>query len=117
MERLEHMRTAIQHATEYSKDITLEDLANDKMRYFAIVKNVEIVGEAAYMLSREFKESHPDTPWKAIEGMRHFLVHGYYQVSDMKLWNTLQKDIPPLKQQIETYIDEGNHSKEAPESQ
>lgn len=76
------------------------------MRYYAIVKNIENIGEAPYMLSREFKNNHSETEWVAVEGMRHFLVHEYYQVSDRKLWNVLKNDLLPLKQQIESYLSE-----------
>ncbi len=58
------------------------------MRYFAIMKNVEIIGEAANMLTPGFRQQHTELPWKQIIGMRHILVHGYAQVSDMKLWLT-----------------------------
>ena len=102
------MLKAIDNASEYSNGLTKEQLSEDKMRFYAIVKNVEIVGEAAYMLSLDFKASHPDTPWRGIEGMRHYLVHGYYQVDDLKLWNTLHKDLGPLKRQIEEYLKESS---------
>lgn len=81
-ERLEHIITAIDYALDFSKDLTEETLGKDKMRYYAIVKNIENIGEASYMLSKEFKSAHPEVEWGPVEGMRHFLVHEYYQVSD-----------------------------------
>ena len=74
--------------------------------YFAIVKNIEIIGEASYMLSPEFKESHPDTDWQVIIAMRHFLVHGYYQVDPEEVWNVIEQDLLPLKTQILSYLNE-----------
>lgn len=68
----------------------------DGILYFSVVKNVEIIGEAAYMLTQEFKDAHPDTPWKIIIGMRHFLVHGYYEVDPDEVWNIIDKDLAPL---------------------
>ena len=68
--------------------ITYDDFAKDKLRYFAVMKNIEVVGEAAYMLSKEFIIMHPELPWQQIIGMRHVLVHGYATVSSRKLWNT-----------------------------
>ena len=74
--------------------------------YFATMKNVEIVGEAAYMLTKEFKASHPEIPWKQVEGMRHVLVHGYSQVLPRILWATAKENIPEIKAQVEKYLNE-----------
>jgi uncharacterized protein with HEPN domain len=49
---------------------------------FAVIKNLEIIGEASYLLTKEFKSRHDSIEWKDIIGMRHILVHGYYQISD-----------------------------------
>lgn len=78
--RLEHMLQAIQRINTFVDGRSKDDIQKDGILYFAVVKNVEIIGEAAYMLTQEFKDAHPDTPWKIIIGMRHFLVHGYYEV-------------------------------------
>ena len=68
---------AIGNVEEFLQGKDFESLLNDKILYYAVVKNVEIVGEAAYMLSLDFKAEHTDTPWDQIEKMRHVLVHGY----------------------------------------
>ena len=64
------------------------------------IKNIEIVGEATYMLTKEFRESHQSIPWLVIEKMRHVLVHGYYTISPEKVWETVQEDLPVLKKQL-----------------
>lgn len=79
---------------------------NDPIIYYGFVKHVEIIGEAVFMLSREFKEAHQEVEWDAIEGMRHVLVHGYYQIDPNQLWETIDKDIPLLKRQIVSLIGE-----------
>ncbi len=61
--RLEHILSAIANVNEFLVGYDYERFINDKILYYAVVKNVEIVGEAAYMLSLEFKEEHPATPW------------------------------------------------------
>jgi len=58
------------------------------------MKNVEVVGEAAYMLTKAFKKAHPATPWKFVQGMRHVLVHDYAAIDDRELYNTAVNDIP-----------------------
>lgn len=104
--RLEHILEAIERVFEFTNGITRDDFKKDSILYFAVVKNIEIIGEAAYMLSLEFKESHPGTDWKVIIAMRHFLVHGYYHVDPDEVWNVIAQDLLPLKQQIIGYLTE-----------
>ena len=88
--------------------VSYETFQNDILIYYAVMKNVEIVGEAAYMLSAEFKEAHPQTPWKIVQGMRHYLVHGYANIDVHELYSTAVNDIPILKQQAEAYLADTN---------
>lgn len=104
--RLEHILQAIGRVFEFSNGVKREDFQKDSILYFAIVKNIEIIGEASYMLSLDFKDAHLDTNWKVIVAMRHFLVHGYYQVDPEEVWNVIEQDLQPLKEQIEKYISE-----------
>ena len=104
--RLEHMLSAIENVEEFTKDITLDDFVKSKVLFFAVVKNIEIVGEATYMLTKEYKQSHQSVPWLVIEKMRHVLVHGYYTISPEKVWETVQEDIPLLKKQIIALLNE-----------
>ena len=104
--RLEHILQAIDKVFEFSSGVKREEFQKDSILYFAIVKNIEIIGEASYMLSLEFKDSHPDTDWQVIIAMRHFLVHGYYQVDPEEVWNVIEQDLQPLKDQILEYIKE-----------
>ena len=102
--RLEHILLAIGNVEEFLQDYDYEHFVADKILYYAVVKNVEIVGEAAYMLSLDFKAEHTDTPWDQIEKMRHVLVHGYYQILPEVLWLTIHDDIPPLKANVTNYL-------------
>ena len=104
--RLEHMLSAIENVEEFTKDISLDDFVKSKVLFFAVVKNIEIVGEATYMLTKEYKQSHQSVPWLVIEKMRHVLVHGYYTISPEKVWETVQEDIPLLKEQIIALLNE-----------
>ena len=84
-----------------------EDVINDPIVFYGFVKHVEIIGEAVYMLTKEFRETHTEVEWDVIEGMRHVLVHGYYKIKPNQLWNTIENDIPKLKPLIESYIKNG----------
>lgn len=104
--RLEHILAAIERIFSFVAGRGKADIQNDVVLYYAVVKNIEIIGEAAYMLTSEFKDNHPDTPWKIIVGMRHFLVHGYYEVAPEEVWNVVEKDLKPLQEQIQGYLND-----------
>jgi uncharacterized protein with HEPN domain len=94
------MLAAIANVEEFTNGVNAEEFVNSKVLFFAVVKNIEIVGEATYMLTKEFKESHQSIPWLVIEKMRHVLVHGYYTISPEKVWETVQEDLPVLKKKL-----------------
>ncbi len=85
--------------------ISYEQFVNDIRIYYSVMKNVEVIGEAANMLTRHFREEHTELPWRLIVSMRNVLVHGYAQVSDADLWQTATNDIQPLIQQVQYYLD------------
>lgn len=106
--RLEHIRECINNINEFAEGKTFEQIEGDKMCYFAIVYQLVIIGEAANMLTKEFREARPQTPWREIVNMRNFIVHGYNVVDKNEVWSVIQDDLIPLKQQIEDYIEELN---------
>jgi uncharacterized protein with HEPN domain len=105
-ERLEHMLAAADRVIRYTSDKTYKDLVADDMMYYAVVKNIEILGEAANLLSPEFVASHPATPWKQVRGMRNYIVHEYFQIDDVVVWGVVKTDIPILHTQITEYLTE-----------
>lgn len=104
--RLAHILDAINVLLENKDKYSLEAISVDPIIFYGFVKHVEIIGEAVYMLTKEFKNSHPEVEWDVIEGMRHVLIHGYYKIKPIQLWNTIESDIPLLKPQIEKYYRE-----------
>ena len=86
--------------SNYQYYITLDLIENDPIVFYGFVKQVEIIGEAVYMLTKEFRAAHPEVEWDEIEGMRHVLVHGYYQIRPSQLWDTIENDIPELQLKI-----------------
>ena len=106
-ERLEHILSSIDIILNNKNRYEYEDVINDPIVFYGFVKHVEIIGEAVYMLTKEFRETHTEVEWDVIEGMRHVLVHGYYKIKPNQLWNTIENDIPKLKPLIESYIKNG----------
>lgn len=102
--RLQDILQAAENIDSFTKGFLPEELSADKLRYYAVVKNVEIIGEASYMLSLEFKQKHSHIPWNDIIRMRHVLVHGYATVLPEVLWYTALNDVPVLRQQVEEIL-------------
>ena len=103
---------------EYANNVTMliegysyEALVNDKRTYYSVMKNIEIVGEAAFMLTKAFKNAHPETPWKVVQGMRHVLVHDYATIDSKELYNTAINDMIPLRELMEKYLKETDWEK------
>ena len=109
--RLEDIRHYCEIAESIVKGMSYDDFVNDVKSYYAVMKTVEIVGEAAYMLTKEFKEAHSKTPWEIIQGMRHILVHGYASVNASTLFETTVNNIPELRQQVKKYLKETDWTK------
>ncbi len=105
--RLRHMLDAALEAQTFMKDITQESLREDRKTAQAVIRSIEVIGEAAVNVSKEFKEMHPDIPWKKIAGMRNWLIHAYFDVDYNHIWSTVQKDLPVLVPQLKKLLNEG----------
>lgn len=105
-ERLLHIEDAIQSIKEASEGLTMEVLSENKVLRHALTWNIMVIGEAANKLTPSFCDAHPKTPWKQIAGMRHVLVHDYYQIDEEELYYVIIEDIPVLRAQIQQYIEE-----------
>lgn len=104
-ERLFHIDVALTRLIEGTSD-NIDKIEEGSLEYFGIVKLIEIIGEAVYKLTAEFKQTHPETPWRQIERMRHVLVHGYYTVGYEFIREVVETDVPVLHEQITRYIQE-----------
>ena len=106
--RIQHMHEmAVLLETEKDK-LSIEAIIKDRVLFYGLSKMIEIIGEAAYMVTKDYKQEHLELPWRQIEGMRHILVHGYFSISPEVLWDVIQNDIPVLRPILERYLDEQN---------
>lgn len=91
----------INDAEEFSKDLTKENLLDNKLKQNAIIRCLEIIGEAVKNIPNSFREKYPNIEWVKIAGMRDVIIHGYFRVDLDAVWRALKKDLPILKKQIE----------------
>lgn len=102
--RLRHMLDSAREAVDLSQGRNRSDLDSDRLYNLAMVRLVEVVGEAGARVSEVLRKSHPQIPWSEIVGVRNRLIHGYDQVDYDILWDILQLDLPPLIQQLEQIL-------------
>ena len=102
-ERLEHILAAIQIIENGLSAYPKDELLENPLLYYGLVKQIEIIGEAANLLTHEFRETHSDVNWRPIVAMRNVLVHDYIHISKDMLWATITQDIPAFKEHIERY--------------
>ena len=80
----------------YTKDVDQDTFVADPLRYDAVLRNLELIGEAATHIPGHVRAAHPDVPWRAIVGLRNRLAHGYLTISDSVVWTTIQEAVPSL---------------------
>jgi uncharacterized protein with HEPN domain len=106
-ERLLDMLEAIRKIEQvaFSEKYT-ERLQEDELVEVWVVHHLQIIGEAASRLSKEFRDKHTYVAWGSMIGMRHVLVHGYFETDTEIVWKVVEKDLPTLKEQLETILAE-----------
>ncbi len=102
--RLRHMLEAAQKVVEFTKGKSEVNFSKDEQLALAVVRLLEIVGEAAKNVSNEVRNSHPEIPWKEIAGTRDRLIHGYFDVDLDIIGRIVTKDLPDLIIHLETII-------------
>jgi uncharacterized protein with HEPN domain len=104
--RLQHMLDHASEAVSMLRGKQRDDLTRDRMLQLALVRLVEIVGEAATRVSIEGQRHYASIPWQVVRGMRNRLVHGYDKIDLDVLWDTIEYDLPPLIAELHRILDE-----------
>lgn len=98
----EHLEAARDFANRYA---SFQDSSEDRMETFAVVRAIEVAGEAARRVPREVREMPPNVPWREMIGMRDRLIHGYDAFNLALVWTTATEDIPPTLTSVRRLLD------------
>ncbi|WP_058999960.1 HepT-like ribonuclease domain-containing protein [Leptolyngbya sp. NIES-2104] len=101
---LEDMVKSCEKILRYTNAMTFEEFLSDELRYDAVIRNLEILGEAAKKVPQDLRNRSPETEWRNIAGLRDIIAHAYFQIRDEIIWDTVQNKIQPLKIQIENLL-------------
>lgn len=94
--RIQHIIDAGEEALSFVQNLNYENFSKNRMLILSVIKEIEIIGEAASKITEETKMEYSFIPWKDIIGMRNRLIHGYFDVDIKLVWNTTRNDLPSL---------------------
>jgi len=97
---LNYIRQAIDRIEQYIENLSFDAFSKDRKSVDAVVRNLEIIGEAANRLPDELKEKYSEVEWHKVVGLRHRIVHEYFGIDLEIVWQILHKDLPELEQKI-----------------
>ena len=95
-----HIRDAIESIRGYLEGVTYEQFISNKMMIDAVVRELEIIGEASNRLTEQFRHKHSDISWRRMKDMRNFLIHEYFGVNTKVVWDTCKEDLAKLNKLI-----------------
>jgi uncharacterized protein with HEPN domain len=102
---LRHILDAIELIEEYTEGMSENEFLSNSMAHDAVIRQIEIIGEAARNISDEFQMLNPDLPWGKMIGIRNKIIHEYFNVNFAIVWDTVQEDLPALQKIITSMLE------------
>lgn len=103
---LKHIKEGIEKIRNYVGDAGYESFSQDQKTIDAVIRQLEIIGEASNNLTKEFRDAHTEIPWRDMTDMRNVLIHEYFGVIVKTVWDTIQDDLPELESLVSKVISE-----------
>lgn len=103
--RIRDILSSIERIIEYTRNLDFEQFRSDTKTFDAVVRNFEIIGEAAAHVPEEIFADHPEIPWQDMRDMRNVLAHEYFGINENIVWDTIQDDLLPLVPQLKSLLE------------
>lgn len=101
---LNDILTAITEIDDFTRGMNYEDFTTDKKTINAVIRSLEVLGEATKHIPAPFRKKHPDIPWSKMAGLRDVLIHDYMGVDLMTVWKVVKERLPEVKEQVEGLV-------------
>ncbi len=98
--------SSMEKASKFVEGMTYEDFLKDEKTVFAVIRALEVIGEAVKNLPEDIRKKYPEIPWRGMAGMRDVLIHGYFEVDPQIVWETVKNRIPEVKPLFERILEE-----------
>ena len=98
-----YLRDILEHAEKaerFTASVDFEGFCANEEKVLAVIRTLEVIGEAARHVSDPLRQRYPDVPWRQMAGMRDVLIHGYFGVNPLVVWKTVKDDVPPMRQAV-----------------
>jgi uncharacterized protein with HEPN domain len=102
---IEDIHDAIERTQRYTNGMSREQFEEDEKTQDAVIRNLEVIGEAAKGITASMRRENPSIPWKDLAGVRDKLIHHYFGVNYAIVWKIIRDDLPPLLSQLEEILD------------
>jgi uncharacterized protein with HEPN domain len=103
---LDDIQESCEKVLRFTKGMTYKDFVNDDLRFDAVLRNLEIIGEAVKNISDETRRKYPQIKWRKIAGFRNIVAHEYFGVNEETVWDIVEKEIPVLLDAVKSILEE-----------